>query len=263
MRVGIEEEAELHLGGQLPRGARDLLESTDESLGGRGGPPKVVDGLVESCDGFLARGVLADGRLAQGGELGDRDPAANWEIGGSERRGSEVAERHRVGRGLEGGRPRQERLEIALVAGDGGARGLGPDLHVGVDRIPTLGGQRSRHVHEGVRVESQVTDAAGPFRRPRRRLVERRGQDRAGLGEMTAGDRLGAPIVGEDARGFLDEEHRVPEPAESAGIQQGSIDRGAAGVAEGQQVRREVAAVDGGHVARLQRTERPPVSYQL
>ena len=167
-------------------------------------------------------------------------------------------ERDQVGRGLQRGRPGQERLEIALMAGDGGACRLGPDLHVGVDGIPPLGGQCPRHVHEGVRVESQVTDPAGPFRRIGRRLVEGRGQGRAGLGEMAAGDGLGAPVVGQHARGLLDEEHRVPEARQTGRDRaEGRRSRRGAGVAEGQQVRGEAATVDGGHVAGLQRTEAP------
>jgi len=112
--------------------------------------------------------------------------------------------------GLEERRPGQDGLEVALVAGDGGARGLSPDADVGAVGLPTLGSQRVRHVHEGVGVESQVAQAGRPFSGGRRGFVERGGQGCAGLGEIAEGDGLGPPVVGEPARGFRGEEHRVP-----------------------------------------------------
>ena len=144
------------------------------------------------------------------------------------------------------GRPRRSRaapragaLEVALVAGDGGARGLGPDLHVGVAGSPRSAVSARDMSTRVSACSGQLTDAAGPLGRVGRRLVERRDQDRAGLVEMAAGDGLGAPVVGERARGLADEEHGVPEAGERGrDPSSGRVDRGAAGVAEGQQVRR-------------------------
>src|SRR4026208_1064429 len=107
--------------------------------GGRRGALEAVDGLVEVTDGLLDHGALPEKGLAEDRELGDHGLAAVGQIGGGGRRsaeglecGQQIAMTARQVR-LEERCPGQDGLEIALGAGDGRARGLGPAHGVTAD----------------------------------------------------------------------------------------------------------------------------------
>ena len=152
-------------------------------------------------------------------------------------------------------RPRRDRLEIVLVARDGCARRLGPDQQVGVRAVAALCRQHARDVHERLGLSGEVAEAGRPVREARRGFAEAGGQGSAGLIEMGGADGLGAPVVGEDARGLLNEPNRVLDSRERLPVQQRPIGSLATGIADDQQMTGEVPAVDGGHVAGLQRAK--------
>ena len=121
--------------------------------------------------------------------------------------------------------------------------------------VPSLRGQCARDVHERVGEDGELTEAGRPGRRARRELAKRGGQRLAALVELAERDRLGGSAVAEGARGFPDEHERVLDAGEGVGIEQRTVDRARAGVAEDEQMAGEVPAVHGRHVAGLERAE--------
>ena len=121
--------------------------------------------------------------------------------------------------------------------------------------VPSLRGQCARNVHEGVGESGELTKAVRPGRRARRRLTKRGGQRLASLIEVAERDRLGASVVGEGARGLPDEAERVLDAGERVGIEERTVDRARAGMAEDEQMTGQVPAVHGGDVPGLERAQ--------
>ena len=167
------------------------------------------------------RGELAGGghgAVDQLGRAGTSDdskaPMARWP---RRRRGERGAARPRAG----APRAWSRRAQIALVAGDGGARRLGPDEEVGGLAVPSLRGQGARDVHEGVGEDGELTEAGRPGRRARRGLAQRGGQRLAALVELAERDRLGGSAAAEGARGVPTSTSASSMPANASGSSSG------------------------------------------
>ena len=135
-------------------------------------------------------------------------------------------------------RPRDDRLEIALVARDGGADRLRPDEEVGRRAVTALGGQYPRDVHERFGLGGEGPEAGRPRGRGQGGVAEPFDEGPARLIEIGQGDRLGAPAVGEDPGRLFDEQDGVLDSRQRLPISAGAIDRLTAGRAEDEEMTR-------------------------
>ena len=138
---------------------------------------------------------------------------------------------------------RLHQLEIARVAGDRGAHGLRPRQHV-LSALAVRVDQRVREVR-------QLLRAGGELAEPRRPFCRRLGRRRDGGRDH--GERAVQAWLGQPARRLGDEQGGVLDPRERGRTEPGALAQRSTGVPERDQVPGEIAAVDGRHVARLER----------
>ena len=106
-----------------------------------------------------------------------------------------------------------------------------------------------------MRVGLKFSEAQGPIPWSHRDWTERRGQRVECLIQVFTGDRLRAPVVSDRTCRGADEKHGVRNPGEHLRAKQWAVDDVLARLSERDEVTGEVAAIDRGHVLRVERAE--------
>jgi hypothetical protein len=150
---------------------------------------------------------------------------------------------------------KQGRFEVASVARNAVPHALRPHQDLGSGPLLALARERVRNVHEVLRLVLQLLDPAHPFGKRRRGIAESRRNSFRGLAQMRLRDRLRTPR----RLGLLlrveNQSERVPDSLQGLRAEQRAMHEFAARLRHGDQVPCQIAAVDGGNVDGIERSQ--------
>ena len=159
------------------------------------------------------------------------------------------------------GRPcrRRQAGQVPSVAVDGKPRRLCPADELAVRALSALGRERCHDVGQGMRIDREL----GESRAPR---LGRRGHGSTPVAghlerfqHVLSRESLGSSVVADRAGGLARQSDRIADARQGSLDRERLIDHVSTGIGKGQQMARQVAAVDRRHVGRLEGLQRAGV----